>query len=181
LWKREQKILDQVLEGLPIPTADVAALDFACGSGRVVVYLESRARMVVGVDVSKDMIDVARTRVSTATLICGDIATGARADFPEPLHTTKYDLITAFRFFTNAEPDLRRSAMLALAQMLKSADSRLVFTVQAHVPSHKSLSRLGRRAQARLTHGAVGAAYMTERPGGVSKSGDRQGSGVRPV
>jgi SAM-dependent methyltransferase len=83
-----------------------SALDFACGTGRVLGYLESRVPVTFGVDISAEMVELARPRCGRSRFYLQDVLQPPRADLPADL-----DLITAFRFFLNAEPELRRAAL----------------------------------------------------------------------
>jgi SAM-dependent methyltransferase len=101
-WQLEQRILDELLAQRPGPDM---AIDFACGTGRVLGFLANRARRVIGVDISAAMLEVARQRYPQARLIHGDITV------TPGLLTESADVITAFRFLLNAEPPLRASAL----------------------------------------------------------------------
>ena len=131
LWSVERRYLEGLLRRLPVPTDRVDYLDFACGTGRIVAFMESRVRRARGIDVSAEMLEFARQKVSRAELIQNDITA------MNELIEGRYDLITAFRFFVNAEPALRSAAMQSLSARLKDNRSRLVFSVQASLPSHK--------------------------------------------
>ena len=101
-WQLEQRVLDVAL---PVTTTkDKSLLDFACGTGRVLGYLQDRFERSVGVDVSETMLGQARQRVD-AEFITGDVTTGNVQLAFKPDH------ITAFRFFLNAQPDLRSSVL----------------------------------------------------------------------
>ncbi len=118
VWQMERRVLKGVVSGLA-RGGPVRYLDFACGTGRVLSFMESRVDEAVGLDVSADMLGVARTAVQRAELILGDLTDGGM------LTGRRFELITAFRFFPNAEPDLRREAMRALAERL-APSGRLV-------------------------------------------------------
>jgi SAM-dependent methyltransferase len=111
LWLREQmvllKILDKYFKG-----KDVHLLDFACGTGRITGLLEHRVKTSTGVDVSPSMLAVAREKLARTEIIEADVT----AD--NVLRDRKFNLITAFRFFVNAEPVLKVSAIRALAGLL---------------------------------------------------------------
>lgn len=113
VWRLEQRVLDQVVRraGWQPPAH---YLDFACGTGRVLAYLEERFDRSVGVDVSEEMISVARSRTRRSELLLADLTQ------EDPLSGLEFDLITAFRFFPNAQPDLRRAAMRSLAAHLSN-------------------------------------------------------------
>ena len=81
------------------------AIDFACGTGRVIQFLSSRSAQVIGVDISAAMLGVARGRAPGARLIEGDVTVDPG------LLTETADIVTAFRFLLNAEPPLRAAAL----------------------------------------------------------------------
>ena len=101
-WQLEQRILDELLADRPRPET---AIDFACGTGRLLGFLAQRARRVIGVDISAAMIEVARQRCPQARLVHGDVTV------TPGLLTESADVVTAFRFLLNAEPPLRASAL----------------------------------------------------------------------
>lgn len=86
-------------------------LDFACGTGRILSAVASRAHEACGVDVSETMLEQARTRCGHARLLLSDLTR-------DPADIGRFDLITAFRFFGNAEPPLRVAALRALSARL---------------------------------------------------------------
>lgn len=119
VWAREQQILLDVLDRY-FGDREIHLLDFACGTGRILQFLEEKVETSVGVDVSIAMLDLARRKLKRTQLIEADITT------KDTLPGEKYNLITAFRFFLNAEPPLRRQAMHALSSLLAD-DGILVF------------------------------------------------------
>ena len=48
-------------------------LDFACGTGRIAATLQERVTKTTGVDISAEMLSVARNRLPGAELVCGDM------------------------------------------------------------------------------------------------------------
>jgi len=141
LWAREQAVLDSILADL-YAEAPIDLLDFACGTGRVAAALEERVRSATGVDVSESMLNVARTKLRRTELINANL-------LDEPvLEGRTFNLITAFRFFLNAEPDLRRGALRVLERLL-AHDGHLVFN--NHHSAGAIYSRLA-RAHHRLRH-----------------------------
>jgi len=119
LWSREQKVILHILEKY-FKGRDVHLLDFACGTGRITGLLEDRVKTSTGVDVSGSMLAIARRKLKRTEIIKADITA------EDILKGRKFNLITAFRFFVNAEPALRCSAMQALAGLL-SEDGYFVF------------------------------------------------------
>jgi len=73
LWELERKALDDL-----VPSSNGAQLDyldFACGTGRVLAYLEERMATAAGVDVSSSMLAEARRRTRRARLVEADVTT----------------------------------------------------------------------------------------------------------
>ena len=103
-WLVEQRLLAGVLRSAG-SSAPGPAADFACGTGRVLEFLGLYFPAPVGIDVSPDMLALARARCPRAKLILGDVTT-----MPS-LAPGPFDLITAFRFFLNAEPPLRSEVL----------------------------------------------------------------------
>ena len=101
-WLLEQHSIDEILSHRRRARI---AIDFACGTGRVLGFLAERIPEVIGVDVSAAMVDTARQRYPDARFVVGDVTVN-----PELL-TESADVITAFRFLLNAEPPLRSAAL----------------------------------------------------------------------
>jgi predicted TPR repeat methyltransferase len=119
LWSREQEIILKILEKY-FAGRDVHLLDFACGTGRITSFLEDRVTTSTGVDVSDSMLAIARQKLQRTEIIEADITT------ENILKPRTFNLITAFRFFLNAEPDLRSMAIGELVDLL-AVDGYLVF------------------------------------------------------
>jgi predicted TPR repeat methyltransferase len=111
IWQIERRVLDRIAARF-LAGRRIRHLDFACGTGRVLAHLRSRAGESVGVDVSESMLKVAREKAPGARLLLADLT---RDDV---LNGETFDLITAFRFFPNAEPALRRQAADAIVKHL---------------------------------------------------------------
>lgn len=146
LWTLEREVLDAVA-----PASDAVHLDyldFACGTGRVLAYLEPRVKTAAGVDVSASMLTEARRRVQRAVLYQRDLT--REACWPP----SSFDLITAFRFFANAEPELRVEALRALRALLRP-NGRLVFN------NHEHLGSVGKRIKRLLgSGGRIGLSHQ---------------------
>ena len=137
IWALEQRILSDIVKRYLIPE-ETDHLDFACGTGRILGYFQGRVRSSTGVDVSTSMLRVARGVASQARIIEADIT------HDDVLAGQKFDLITAFRFFPNAEPGLRREAIETLFSKLRTG-GHLVLN------NHQNYSCLGYRARRFLT------------------------------
>jgi len=119
LWSREQEIILRILDKY-FADREIHLLDFACGTGRITALLEDRVETSTGVDVSASMLAIAGKKLRRTEIIETDITA------EDALHGRKFNLITAFRFFLNAEPELRSAAMNSLAEML-TEDGVLMF------------------------------------------------------
>ena len=119
LWSREQEIILRILDKY-FADREIHLLDFACGTGRITALLEDRVETSTGVDVSGSMLKIAKEKLHSTEIIEADITS------EDALNGRKFNLITAFRFFLNAEPELRSAAMKALAGLL-TEDGVLVF------------------------------------------------------
>lgn len=112
LWELEQTALTRLLTS----TAARLVVDVACGTGRIA---EVVARVlpdadVLGVDVAESMLERARRRVPTAQFVRGDVRR-----LVELVPEGSVDLVTAFRFFANADGPLRTEAMNAIADVVR--------------------------------------------------------------
>jgi len=119
LWSREQEILTEITRKY-FKGRDIHLLDFACGTGRIASFLENQVKTSTGVDVSSSMLEIAKKKLKRTEIIRADITT------QDVLPGRKFNLITAFRFFLNAEPGLRTAAIRTLAGLL-TEDGYLVF------------------------------------------------------
>ena len=139
VWERERGILLAAI-ATHLDRVDVRHLDFACGTGRVISFLEDHVSESTGVDVSASMLAEARKKASKARLVEADITTS------DVFAGATFDLITAFRFFLNAEPDLRGAGIVALSELL-APDGILVFnnhhnSASPYVKAVRSTKRL---------------------------------------
>lgn len=111
IWQMEQEILESVaLEQGPF----LCHLDFAGGTGRIASMMNRHCNTQYVLDMSQQMLAVAAQNVPSAKLIQRDFNEGV----PE-IADASQDLVTAFRFFPNAEIELRKKAMGFIASKLK--------------------------------------------------------------
>lgn len=104
-------------------------LDFACGTGRIIGVGEKVFGNAVGVDISNEMAQHARTSCPTAEIY-------APFDICENAVLGNFDVITSFRFFLNAELSLRKLVLSNLALMQKPGQHLIV---NIHVNSNSIL------------------------------------------
>ncbi len=107
---REAVLLPEVVRAL-FPNSPPKYLDFACGTGRITSIVEPLARESCGVDVSASMLAEAARKCPKTRFVLRDLT-------KEALDETAFDLATAFRFFGNAQDDLRRAAFPAVSRHL---------------------------------------------------------------
>ena len=120
LWKTiERDLVVSTLRKLKQAGAE-NCLDFACGTGRILSAVESVFDDTVGVDVSDAMITVARTKCTKSNIIKQDLTRTGLDD--------RFDVITSFRFFRNAEESLRNDALRAMREHLSNDGCLVVNT-----------------------------------------------------
>jgi len=131
LWQVEAPILRREAEAAIQGKKDVSYLDFACGTGRVISLLEDLGETATGIDISPHMLERAKLKCHKAKFINTDItAAGAPIE-------GQYDLITSFRFLTNAEDDLRQAALARLRDRLKE-DGVLIVNTHSNPWSYRA-------------------------------------------
>lgn len=115
MWKIEKKYLENFLKE---QDRFNTYLDFACGSGRVIELVENYVVRSVGIDVSSQMLEITSQKVKKSKLVLQDISKEGLKE--------KFDLITAYRFFLNAQEDLRHSVV---AEFSRSTNDNSVIIV----------------------------------------------------
>jgi ubiquinone/menaquinone biosynthesis C-methylase UbiE len=127
IWNLQRPVVEKIIAELrqnqPRP---LQLLDFACGTGRVISVLENLVDAAEGIDISDNMVSVARTKCRKARLQVGDILLQ-----PELLRQ-RFNLITAFRFLLNVEPELRGKVLRRLREVISVPDGRLIVNVHGN-------------------------------------------------
>lgn len=134
VWQLERRVLDRIVAKY-FPKDKPRHFDFACGTGRILGYLADRVRTSTGVDVSDSMLSVARQAVAGAEILKADIT------HEKVLEGRSFDLITAFRFFPNAEPSLRAEA---IGEVVLHLDTKGILVFNNHMNT-TSLRRAAQR------------------------------------
>lgn len=116
-------------------------LDFACGTGRVLSFLEETVAESEGVDISSAMAEVAKSRCKKSAISVGDICEDHQ------LAAKKYDIITSFRFLLNVEPDVREMALRQLRSRLETGTGILLVNMHGSSRSLRHPAILFRRRQ----------------------------------
>lgn len=130
VWQEEKKILDRELGLLKKRIPAPRSLDFGCGTGRIIGHLENKVGESIGVDIAREMLAVAKEKLRRSRLIEADITAN------DVLRGQKFDIITAFRIFLNAEPSLQEEITKALAPKL-SKDGIFIFNIHGNTWSFR--------------------------------------------
>ena len=129
IYEWEKEVLQGIFEDLKPKNY----LDFACGTGRITRLAEGYVEKITGIDVSESMISVAREQVKSGEFILQDVTE------PSFESEVKYDFVSAFRFFTNAEESLRGEAMNSLLDLM-TRDGYLLFNLHMNSTSSFALA-----------------------------------------
>jgi len=109
-WLWEKKALADLVK--EHATSNAKTLDFACGTGRIIQILKQQTKQLTGVDVSDTMLEVCKKDNAEVSLIKADITKD------NVFAGNKFELITAFRFFLNAQEGLRKDVLDTLNGLL---------------------------------------------------------------
>jgi SAM-dependent methyltransferase len=144
MWRGQRPVLEKIVRDFrAAQKSPVRLLDFACGTGRVLAALAPLVDAADGVDISANMVAVAREKCPRARLRVGDVL----AD-PQLLQPG-YDVISCFRFVLNAEPELRGKILRRLRESLRTPDSLLLLNVHGNARSLRHPAIVWRRWRAR--------------------------------
>lgn len=88
-------------------------LDFACGTGRMTAAIAPFANEVVGIDISESMVTEARHKLPAADFHVIDITTSE-------VGLGRFDLVSSFRFFGNADHALRQAVLRELNRRMET-------------------------------------------------------------
>ncbi|MFA6098537.1 MAG: class I SAM-dependent methyltransferase [Patescibacteria group bacterium] len=114
IYKLEQDILSDFFK--KINSHSKTVLDFACGTGRWTMFLEKYFHKVTGLDISPKMIELAQQKCKQTNFYVDDITGDKNAN----LHfNDAFDVLTAFRFYKNAENELQINATRSLQKLVK--------------------------------------------------------------
>lgn len=140
IWQWQRPVVEQVLRDFQRGrTGPLRLLDFACGTGRVLACVESLADVAEGVDISENMVALARAKCRKAQLKVGNILSQ-----PELLQKP-YDVITAFRFLLNVEPGVRQAVLQRLREVILAPAGLLLLNVHGNSRSLRHPAIVWRR------------------------------------
>lgn len=106
--KIEAPLLRSIVGGLDLPSS--RALDLACGQGRIAGIIDEFAGEVIGVDVSEEMLRLARGALPHLRFL--------RRDLRDVSDLNCVGLVTGFRLFLNADEQLRVAAARSMFEVL---------------------------------------------------------------
>ncbi len=118
IYNLEKDVLDEIFS--KIDSKSKSVMDFACGSGRWTQYLETKFKSTVGVDISEEMVKYAKEKCKKTEFFVTDITRD------KDRIKREFDVLTAFRFYKNAEETLREEATKELVKYVKS-DGYFIF------------------------------------------------------
>jgi SAM-dependent methyltransferase len=152
LWEDvERPLLLDVLRNAAEAPGGTLLIDLACGTGRVSFAATEVFDRVVGLDVSEEMLAIARSQVdegSTATFLRRDLQAGIVDEVVGEVG--RADCVTAFRLFTNADEALRRDAAACAYGLLAEGGTFVANTHMVPRSPVGALYRLEHWARARL-------------------------------
>ena len=126
MWEWEQRTLVEIFEEkLP---KDGTIMDFACGTGRILNFLQTQSPNVTGVDISDSMLEVTRKNLPNIEIVQADLT----RDNVLKEANRQFDVITSFRFFLKAQNELRIEVLDTLHPLLKEHGT---FVVNNHGPA----------------------------------------------
>ena len=114
----ERKYLPGIIKRF-FPSGPARYLDFACGTGRITEQIAPLAKQSVAVDISPTMIEEARRKCPQTRFHLGDLTT------TDP-DLGQLDLVSSFRFFGNAQDELRDGALRAITRRLQPGGHLLI-------------------------------------------------------
>ena len=132
IWNIEQVIIPKIIRkyfSLPIDSH----LDFACGTGRILNMISYYSKKSTGIDISESMTKVASKNMKNNNINIKLVDITKNDIFKK----TKFNLITAFRFFPHAEKILRDEVMTKLFDHMNE-NSLLIFNNHANLKSFRN-------------------------------------------
>ena len=124
-------------------------VDFACGTGRIISAVEQYATNSIGVDVSETMINEARRKCKRTEFFVQDVT-------KQPLTLPTIDVATAFRFFGNAQQELRKSVLQFLHSTLRTGGHLILNNHRnPHSVQNRLFSLTGGQHEMDLTYGKL--------------------------
>ena len=142
IWSLQQPKVAELFKKY-VPATDARLLDFACGTGRVLSFVENLVAHSDGLDISPEMAEVAKQKCTKANITVGNILT-------EPdIVPGDYDVVTMFRFLLNTEQEMRYQVLREVRKRLVHKKGVLIANIHGNTISTRNAALAYRR----LVHG----------------------------
>lgn len=145
VWNLEKQILKEIIDRHYADKTAENYLDFACGTGRICEFMEKYVDNSVGMDVSEEMVSRANKKCKKTNFVIKDFYN------KKDIFDMKFDIITAFRFFLNAEQKLKNDAFKFLKEQLRG-DGLLILNVHGNKYSMRHIPFVVRHVITRGKH-----------------------------
>ena len=145
---RNDKVIEKILDNCGIDK-DVCVLDVACGTGVLFPDYIKREAVVTGIDISPEMVKIAKEKFPNVNVICGDVE---ETDFNE-----KFDAVMVYNAFPHFPyPErlveklsklLRKGGRLSVAHGMSREDllklhNERASKVSLPLPDEKTLAKI---------------------------------------
>ena len=145
---RNDKVIEKILDNCGIDKG-VCVLDVACGTGVLFPDYIKRGAVVTGIDISPEMVKIAKEKFPNVNVICGDVE---ETDFNE-----KFDAVMVYNAFPHfPEPErlveklsklLRKGGRLSVAHGMSREDllklhNERASKVSLPLPDEKTLAKI---------------------------------------
>lgn len=143
VWELEKLLLKRILPR----NKKLRILDFACGTGRISEYLEElKFKNITGIDVSDEMLKIADKKLKSTDLLNIDVNDKNKLIKKNNI----FDIIVCFRFFLNADQELRTKTLNSLKELLRD-DSELIFNIHGNTFSYRFIEVLFRNIMKKIS------------------------------
>ncbi len=133
LWHLEKRVFSDLLARNFESMDEIKVLDFACGTGRITEFLETHTKNIDALDISPEMVEIAKAKTRHANYIVADIL-----ENPDSIKD-EYDLITTFRFVLLADADLRTKVFDRLSKVIGVTGGKIIVGIHGNPVSRRSL------------------------------------------
>jgi SAM-dependent methyltransferase len=141
IWELQRPYVQREIEAVRRQRPRIRLLDFACGTGRVLSFVETLADESIGLDISAEMLSLAAAKCRQSTLIEGNLAES------RSLITGPFDVVTMFRFILNAGPGLSSTILRILHPLLLANRGRLICNVHGNSRSLRRFALAAHRSR----------------------------------
>jgi SAM-dependent methyltransferase len=126
IWELQRPYVQREIVAIREDRSGIRLLDFACGTGRVLSFVENLADESIGIDISAEMLRLAAAKCRKSTLIEGNLTENLS------LVAGPFDVVTMFRFILNAGPELSSTILRILHPLLLAGRGRLICNVHGN-------------------------------------------------